>query len=47
MNVLLDISHPAQVHLMRNMYFQLFSHGHNVVVTTREMPSIVSLRLDI
>jgi predicted glycosyltransferase len=43
MNILIDIVHPAHVHLTRNAYFELTAKGHKVTVTTRNMPSAMSL----
>ena len=30
MNILIDINHPAHVHLFRNVYAMLVEHGNNV-----------------
>ena len=46
MNVLFDIGHPAHVHLIRNTYHQLIANGHHVIVTTRDIPTVIRL-LDI
>jgi predicted glycosyltransferase len=35
-NILIDIGHPAHVHLFRNLYFYLKKQKHLVVVTSRE-----------
>jgi hypothetical protein len=43
MNVLMDINHPAHVHLLRNVYFSLTEKGHNVTVTVKEIPSAMEL----
>lgn len=43
MNILIDINHPAHVHLMRNAYSQLVEHGHNIIVTVKEIPSALEL----
>ncbi len=43
MNILMDISHPAHLHLIRNTYFQLKNKGHNVFVTAKNVPSITTL----
>ncbi len=43
MNVLIDIAHPAHVHLFRNLYFILKSKKHNVFITVKKVPSIISL----
>ena len=38
MKILLDINHPAHVHLLKNTYRQLVSRGHNVWVSVRDIP---------
>lgn len=38
MNILIDIGHPGHVHLLRNTYFKLIEDGHQVWVTTRDVP---------
>lgn len=38
MRVLIDIGHPAHVHLFRNLYNHLVGDGHHVVVTTKDIP---------
>ena len=38
MRFLIDIGHPAHVHLFRNLYFALIAEGHYVVVTTKDIP---------
>ncbi len=43
MNILIDIAHPAHVHLIKNVYKVLVNKGHNVVVTVKDIP--VALRL--
>ena len=43
MNILIDIAHPAHVHLIKNVYKVLCKKGHNVVVTVKDIP--VALRL--
>lgn len=43
MNVLFDIGHPAHVHLLRNTSHQLIANGHRVVVTTKDIPSVIRL----
>ncbi len=43
MNVLIDIAHPAHVHLTKNVYFQLINKGHQVTVTTKDIPAAISL----
>lgn len=39
MNLLFDIGHPGQVHLLRNAISILKSRGHDVTVTVKEIPS--------
>ena len=43
MNILIDINHPAHVHLLRNAYKILVEHGHNIIVTVKEIPSAMEL----
>ena len=43
MNVLIDINHPAHVHLLRNVYFLLTQNGHQVFVVVKEIPSAMKL----
>lgn len=43
MNILIDIAHPAHVHLVRNTYFELVQRRHRVYVTVREIPSAIAL----
>ena len=43
MNVLVDINHPAHVHLLRNVYAMLVEHGNKVLVTVKEIPSAMKL----
>lgn len=43
MNILLDISHPAHVHLLRNVYFKLVNDGHNVYIVAKPTKAIVDL----
>lgn len=38
MNILIDIAHPAHVHLIKNVYKVLVNKGHNVVVTVKDIP---------
>ena len=39
MNVLIDIGHPAHVHLYRALYNGLQEQGHKVIVTVKDIPS--------
>lgn len=39
MKILIDINHPAHVHLLRNAYKELVAHGHEVHVLVKDIPS--------
>ena len=43
MNILIDIVHPAHVHLLRNSYHEMAGKGHKVVVTCKHIPSAMQL----
>ena len=43
MNILIDINHPAHVHLLRNVFFMLSERGHDVQVVVKEIPSAMKL----
>ena len=43
MNILIDIAHPAHVHLIRNTYFELSGRGHKVYVTVKDIPMAIKL----
>lgn len=43
MNILIDINHPAHVHLLRNAYKILVAHGHTIIVAVKEIPSAMKL----
>lgn len=43
MNILVDIGHPAHVHLMRHTIADLQQDGHRVIVTTKDVPIIKQL----
>ena len=43
MNILIDIGHPAHVHLFKNFYFYMRKHSHNVLVSTKKSSAIVQL----
>ena len=43
MNILIDINHPAHVHLFRNVYALLKNNGNNVMVVVKEIPSAMKL----
>ena len=38
MRILIDIGHPAHVHLFRNLYKELHNDGHTVIVSTKDIP---------
>lgn len=38
MNILIDIGHPAHVHLLKETAKELKSHGHNVFFSVRDIP---------
>lgn len=43
MKILIDINHPAHVHLLRNAYKELVAHGHEVHVLVKDIPSAKKL----
>ena len=43
MRILIDIGHPAHVHLFRNFYHEMKKRGHELTVTVKEIPSAISL----
>jgi predicted glycosyltransferase len=43
MNVLFDINHPAHVHLFKHAIRTLKQHGHNVIVTVKDIPAAKQL----
>lgn len=43
MNLLIDIGHPGHVHLYKNLYFELKSKSHEVLVTVKDIPAAVRL----
>lgn len=43
MNILIDINHPAHVHLLRNAYKILVEHGHTIIVAVKEISSAMKL----
>ena len=43
MNIIIDISHPAHVHLLRNFYHDMTQKGHKVVVTCKHIPAAMQL----
>lgn len=43
MNILIDINHPAHVHLVKNAYHELKAKGHEIIVTVKDIPSAKAL----
>lgn len=43
MTILIDIAHPAHVHLLRNFYKQMVSKGHRVLVMVKDIPVAMQL----
>ena len=43
MNILMDINHPAHVHLLRNTYRMLVNDGYEVTVAVKDIPSAIGL----
>lgn len=43
MNILIDINHPAHVHMFKNLWRELLERGHNVFITTKEIKSVKEL----
>ncbi len=43
MKILIDINHPAHVHLFRNVYTMLVEHRNEVLVVVKEIPSAMKL----
>lgn len=43
MNIIIDIAHPAHVHLLRNFYHDMTQKGHKVVVTCKHIPAAMQL----
>jgi predicted glycosyltransferase len=43
MNILIDLNHPAHVHLFKHFYFELIAKGHDVHVTAKNVGSIIRL----
>lgn len=39
MRILIDIGHPAHVHLFRHFYHEMRHRGHDLTVTVKEIPS--------
>ena len=49
MKILIDIMHPAHVHVFRNFYFEMKKRGHEILVTARnkEMTTYLLKKYDI
>ncbi|KGN79133.1 hypothetical protein HW49_07110 [Porphyromonadaceae bacterium COT-184 OH4590] len=43
MNILVDIGHPAHVHLTKNLIKELIKKGHHVIITAKTVPIIERL----
>lgn len=43
MNIIIDIAHPAHVHLLRNFYHDMTQKGHKVIVTCKHIPAAMQL----
>lgn len=43
MRILIDIGHPAHVHLFRNFYHEMSGKGHEITVTVKEIASAKQL----
>jgi predicted glycosyltransferase len=43
MNILIDIGHPAHVHLFRNFYREMKAKGHSLYVTVKSLSSATEL----
>ena len=43
MNILIDINHPAHVHLLRNVYHALQGRDHKIIVTCKDIPAAQKL----
>ena len=43
MKILLDIGHPAHVHLYRNFYKEMIERGHEILVTVKDIPAAKEL----
>jgi len=43
MRILIDIGHPAHVHLFKNLYFKLSENDHDVWVTIKKVPIVMEL----
>jgi hypothetical protein len=43
MRILIDIGHPAHVHLFKNLVYRLKENNHEVIITVREIPGAIEL----
>lgn len=43
MKILIDINHPAHVHLLKNVYSRLIADGHAVTVVVKQIPAAIQL----
>ena len=43
MKILIDIGHPAHVHLLREILKELKINDHNIFVTVKDIPTVISL----
>jgi predicted glycosyltransferase len=43
MKILIDIGHPAHVHLFKNLIYRLKEKNHEITITVREIPSAIEL----
>jgi len=43
MRILIDIGHPAHVHLFKNLIYRLKKENHEVTITVKEIPSAIAL----
>jgi len=43
MRILIDIGHPAHVHLFKNFYRLMSKNGHNIIISIRDIKSVKTL----
>lgn len=43
MNILIDIGHPAHVHLLKNFIHEMKAKGNKIIVTVRNIPAAIRL----
>lgn len=43
MRILIDIGHPAHVHLFKNFIFEMEGRGHQILVTARDKDVSINL----